>query len=225
MKSVDDIIETLKLKSRKDQLEGMARYGIRIDNRLGVSIPDIRKIAKQFGKNHKVALELWKTGYADAKITAALIDEVEKVTKNQMEEWVKDFDSWDVCDQVCTSLFDKTSHAWKKAYEWSEREEEFVKRAAFSLVAGISVHDKKTCDEKFEKFMLVITKHANDERNYVKKAVNWALRNIGKRNINLNKKAIKTAEELITTKNKTAIWIAKNALKELKSEKVKNRLT
>ena len=221
----EEIIKKLKSLENPKNVEGMARYGINPKNNLGVSIYILRPIAKKIGLNHDLALKLWNSGIHDARLLACFIDDPKKVTKKQMNSWVKDFDSWDVCDQVCTSLFDKTSYAWKKAYEWSEREEEFVKRAAFSLVAGLSVHDKKTCDEKFEKFMLVITKHANDERNYVKKAVNWALRNIGKRNINLNKKAIKTAEELITTKNKTAIWIAKNALKELKSEKVKNRLT
>ena len=221
----EEIIKKLKSLENPKNIEGMARYGINPKNNLGVSIYILRPIAKKIGLNHDLALKLWNSGIHDARLLACFIDNPKKVTKKQMNSWVKDFDSWDVCDQVCTSLFDKTSYAWEKAYEWSEREEEFVKRAAFSLVAGLSVHDKKTCDEKFEKFMLVITKHANDERNYVKKAVNWALRNIGKRNINLNKKAIKTAEELITTKNKTAIWIAKNALKELKSEKVKNRLT
>jgi len=221
----EEIIKKLKSLVNPKNVEGMARYGINPKNNLGVSIYILRHIAKKIGLNHDLALKLWNSGIHDARLLACFIDDPKKVTKEQMNSWVKDFDSWDVCDQVCTSLFDKTSYAWKKAYEWSEREEEFVKRAAFSLVAGLSVHDKKTCDEKFEKFMLIITKHANDERNYVKKAVNWALRNIGKRNINLNKKAIKTAEELITTKNKNAIWIAKNALKELKSEKVKNRLT
>jgi 3-methyladenine DNA glycosylase AlkD len=222
---LEEIIEKLKSLENPKNVEGMARYGINPKNNLGVSIYILRPIAKKIGLNHDLALKLWNSGIHDARLLACFIDDFKKVTKKQMNSWVMDFDSWDVCDQVCTSLFDKTSYAWKKAYEWSEREEEFVKRAAFSLVAGLSVHDKKTCDEKFEKFLLVITKHANDERNYVKKAVNWALRNIGKRNINLNKKAIKTAEELIITKNKTAIWIAKNALKELKSEKVKNRLT
>ena len=217
----EEIIKKLKSLENPKNIEGMARYGINPKNNLGVSIYILRPIAKKIGLNHDLALKLWNSGIHDARLLACFIDDPKKVTKKQMNSWVKDFDSWDVCDQVCTSLFDKTSYAWEKAYEWSEREEEFVKRDAFSLVAGLSVHDKKTCDEKFEKFMLVITKHANDERNYVKKAVNWALRNIGKRNINLNKKAIKTAEELITTKNKTAIWIAKNALKELKSEKVK----
>lgn len=221
----EEIINKLMSLENPKNVEEMTRYGINPKNNLGVSIYILRPIAKKIGLNHDLALKLWNSGIHDARLLACFIDDPKKVTKKQMNSWAKDFDSWDVCDQVCTSLFDKTSYAWKKAYEWSEREEEFVKRAAFSLVAGLSVHNKKTCDEKFEEFMLVIIKHANDERNYVKKAVNWALRNIGKRNINLNKKAIKTAEELIKTKNKTAIWIAKNALKELKSEKVKNRLT
>lgn len=224
MKSVDDIIETLKLKSRKDQLEGMARYGIRIDNRLGVSIPDIRKIAKQFGKNHKVALELWNSGYADAKITAALIDEVEKVKSSQMDEWVKDFDSWDVCDQVCMNLFDKTPYAWDKIIEWSRREEEFVKRAAFSLLACIAWHDKKTNDNQFIRYFPIIKRNIDDDRNYVKKAVSWSLRHMGKRNINLRKAVLDFANEIKEFDSKNARWLASDVIKDLNSESTKRRL-
>lgn len=220
----NQVIEKLKSLESPKNVEGMARYGINPKNNLGVSIYILRPIAKKIGKNHDLALKLWGSGIHDARLLACFIDDPEKVTEKQMDSWSKDFDSWDICDQACTSLFDQTSQAWSKAFEWAERDEEFVKRAAFSLIAGLSIHDKKASDEKFEQFMPIIKKHAIDERNYVKKANNWALRNIGKRNINLNKKAIKIAEELLKIENKTAIWIAKNALKELTSEKVKYRL-
>ena len=141
-----------------------------------------------------------------------------------MERWVKDFDSWDICDQLCGNLFDKTPFAYKKTFEWSKRKEEFVKRAGFVLMASLSVHDKKAGDGKFEQFMPIIKKHSIDDRNYVKKAVNWALRNIGKRNISLNEKAIKTAEEIKKFDSKSARWIANDAIRELTSDKVKKRL-
>lgn len=220
----NEIIIKLKSLENSKNLEGMARYGINPKNNLGISIYILRSIAKKIGINHNLALKLWDSGIHDARLLACFIDDPKKVTKEQMDSWAKDFDSWDLCDQVCTSLFDQTSYAWLKAFEWAERDEEFVKRGAFSLVAGLSVHDKKTGDDKFIQFMFMIKKHATDKRNYVKKAINWALRNIGKRNKNLNKKSIKTAEELLKIKNKTAIWIAKDALRELTSEKVKSRL-
>ena len=140
-----------------------------------------------------------------------------------MDSWAEDFDSWDVCDQACTSLFDQNPISWKKVFEWAERDEEFVKRGAFSIIAGLSVHDKKASDEDFEKFLPIIKKHSIDERNYVKKAVNWALRNIGKRNLNLNEKAIKTAEEIKKIDSKSARWIANDAIRELTSDKIKKR--
>lgn len=218
------IFEKLKSKSRKDQLEGMSRYGINIDKRLGVSIPDIRKIAKEFGKNHKVALELWNIGFADAKITAALIDEPDKVTEDQMEEWVKDIDSWDVCDQICMNLFDKTPLAWKKIIDWSKRDEEFVKRTAFSLLACLAWHDKNADDTKFIDYFPLIKRNATDDRNYVKKAVSWALRHIGKRNLNLHKAALKLASEIKQIDSKTSRWIGSDVIKDLNSDSTKRRL-
>ena len=224
MSSVNYLMELLKSKSRKDQLDGMARYGIKTDNRLGVSIPDIRKIAKDFGKNHDVALKLWKTGIADAKITAALIDEVDKVTRDQMDEWVKDFDSWDVCDQICMNLFDKTSYAWDKVVEWSKRDEEFVKRAAFSLLACLAWHDKKAADDKFIEYFPIIKKNIFDDRNYVKKALSWSIRHIGKRNLNLHKSVLFFAEDIKKIDSKTARWIASDVIKDLNSDSTKRRL-
>jgi len=224
MASAEDILKKLKAKARPNQLEGMARFGISSERRLGVKVPDMRKIAKDVGKDHALALELWKTGIPDAQIVAALVGEPEKMTDAQMEDWVKDFNSWDVCDQVCMNLFDKSPLAVKKIHEWSGREEEFVKRAAYALIACVAWHDKEAKDDIFIQLFPVIKRGATDERNYVKKSVNWALRHIGKRNIQLNKAAIDFAEKIRQMDSKTARWIASDALRELKSENVKKRL-
>ena len=223
MPSVEEVLEKLKSNSRPEQLEGMARYGMAVERRLGVSIPDIRKIAKELGKDNKLAIELWKTGIAEARIIAAMIDDPEKLTEGQMEDWVKDINSWDVCDQVCMNLFEKTPLAWQKIIDWSEREEEFVKRTAFALIACLAWHDKKAEDEKFIELFPVIMRGAVDERNFVKKAVNWALRNIGKRNLNLNKAAMNAAKEIHRLDSKAARWIAFDTLRELESEAVQMR--
>jgi len=220
----DEIMKKLYSMESKRNVEGMARYGINPNNNLGVSIYKLRPIAKENGKDHKLALKLWDSGIHDARLLACFIEEPDKVTPEQMDSWAEDFDSWDVCDQACTSLFDQTPFAWGKISEWAEREEEFVKRGAFSLIAGLSVHDKKSDDEKFEQLLPLIIKHSNDERNYVKKTVNWALRNIGKRNIYLNKKAVKVAEKIKKIDSKTARWIANDAIRELTGEKVQKRL-
>ena len=177
------VLAKLKAYARPQELEGMARFGMAIENRLGVSVPVMRKLAKQIKRNHQLALELWETGFAETRIVAALIAEPEKLTESQMESWVKDFNSWDVCDQVCMNLFDKTPLAWKKVRDWAQREEEYVKRAAFALVACLAWHDKQASDEKFISLLSIIKSGATDHRNYVKKSVNWALRHIGKRNI------------------------------------------
>jgi len=220
----DDVLKKLRSMSDSEAVKGMARYGINPKNNFGVSIYNLRPIAKEIGKDHDLALKLWSSGIHEARLLACFIEDPTKVTSKQMDSWAADFDSWDICDQACTSLFDVTPHAWKKVFEWAEREEEFVKRAAFSIIAGLAVHDKKANDEKFEQFGPIIRKHAGDERNYVKKAVNWALRNIGKRNMNLNKKAIQTAREIQKSNSKSARWIASDAIRELTSEKVKQRL-
>jgi 3-methyladenine DNA glycosylase AlkD len=224
LSSVKDVLEKLKVKAKPDQLSGMARYGMSVDHRLGVSVPDMRKLAREMGKDHLLALELWKTGIAEARIVAALVDEPAKLTEQQMEDWVKDIDSWDVCDQVCMNLFEKTPLAWQKIIDWSEREEEFVKRTAFSLIACLAWHDRTAGDEKFIELLPVIKRGATDERNFVKKAVNWALRTIGKRNPNLNKDALDTAREIQKLDSKAARWIAADAIRELESEAVLGRL-
>jgi len=224
MAIVAAVLKRLKVRARPDQLEGMARYGMVAERRLGLSVPDMRAIAKELGKDHKLAVELWKTGIIEARIVAAMIDEPEKLTENQMEEWVKDINSWDVCDQVCMNLFEKAPLAWKKILDWSEREDEFVKRTAFSLIACLAWHNKEAKDEEFIKLFPVIKRGATDERNFVKKAVNWALRNIGKRNRNLNKAAIKVAREIQGIDSKAARWVSSDALRELESEAVQRRL-
>jgi len=224
MASVKDVLDKLQSKARPEQLKGMAKYGMTVEQRLGVSVPDMRKLAKEIGRDHKLALDLWRTGIAEARIVAAMIGDPAKLTDEQMEDWVKGINSWDVCDQVCMNLFEKSQLAWKKIVDWSEREEEFVKRTAFSLIACRAWHDKKASDEKFIELLPVIIQGATDERNFVKKAVNWALRNIGKRNLNLNKAAINTAKEIKRLDSKAARWVASDTLRELESDAIQSRL-
>lgn len=220
----EQIIEELESLSNPEDVEGMARFGIKHKKTYGVRMPDLRRIAKNAGKDHELAEELWNTGYGETKILASLIDDPKMVTEDQMEKWVIEFDSWDVCDQCCINLFRKLPFAYKKVFEWSMREEKFVKRAAFALIAVLAVHDKKADDEKFEEFFPLIIKESSDNRNFVKKAVNWALRQIGKRNTALNKRAIEIAEKIQNMDSKSAKWIAADALRELKSERVQERL-
>ena len=224
MSSLEDVLEKLKKNARPDQLQGMARYGMTVEKRLGVSIPELRLLAKEIGKDHKLSLGLWKTGIDDARILAAMIDDPQKLTEAQMENWVKDIKSWDVCDQICMNLFEKSPLAWKKIQDWSVREEEFVKRTAFSLIACLAWHDKKTEDDKFMALFPTIKQGAIYERNFVKKAVNWSLRNIGKRNRNLNTAVIDLAKEIHNLDSKAAHWIARDAIKELESQAVQKRL-
>lgn len=224
MTSAEDILMKLRAKARPDQLPGMARYGMKTENRLGVQIPELRKLAKETGRKHELVLELWKTGIAEARILAAMVDEPEKLTEQQMDEWVKDLDSWDIGDQVCMNLFEKTPLAWKKIVDWSKREEEFIKRTAYGLLACLAWHNKTAEDKKFTELFPVIAHGALDERNSIKKAVSWALRNIGKRNLNLNKQAILLGEEIRKGGTKPERWIASDVIRELESETVQNRL-
>jgi len=219
-----EVLERLKSLSNPKNVEGMARFGINPKDNYGISIPELRKIAKEIGKNHGIAQQLWETGIHEAKILASMIDDPKMITEKQMEKWVKDFDSWDVCDQVCMNLFDKTSFAYDKVIEWSKRDEEFIKRAGFALIASMAVHNKKTKDEDFIKLLSIIERESIDDRNFVKKAVNWALRQIGKRNLNLNKEVIKTAKEIQKIDSKSAKWIANDAIRELTNEKIQKRL-
>ncbi len=219
----DEVIARLKAEANADNVAGMARFGISATGTLGISIYTLRKMAKELGKDHELALKLWDSGFHEARILASFIDEPEKVTEAQLERWVGDFDSWDVVDQV-SELIAKTPYILKKIHEWAERDEEFVKRAAFSLIAEIAWYDKRMADEEFEPLFKIIKSAATDERNFVKKAVNWALRNIGKRNRALNQRAIDVAREIQKMDSKAARWIAAGALRELTSEKVQKRL-
>ena len=221
---IKEIISLLKSKSNPRNLEGMSRFGINTSKAFGIPIPVLRDLAKKIGKNHKLALSLWKTGYHEARILACYLDEPALVTEKQMDSWVKDFDSWDVCDQCCGNLFDKTEFAYKKAVQWTKSAHEYSRRAGFVMIASLAVHDKKADDSKFIKFLPLIKKYSTDERNFVKKAVNWALRQIGKRNASLNKAAIVCANEILLIDNKAARWIAKDALRELKSDAVRKKL-
>jgi 3-methyladenine DNA glycosylase AlkD len=218
------ILDHLKKESTLRDIEGMKKFGISGKNVYGVSIPVLRDIAYTIGNKHKLALELWDTEVHEARILASMIDEIDYVTEAQMDKWVKDFDSWDVCDQVCMNLFYKTRFAPKKCKEWAKSDKEFVKRASFSLMAVTAVHIRELPDDFFIKLLFIIKKESIDERNFVKKAVNWALRQIGKRNVRLNKEAIRTAEEIQKIDSPSARWIAADALRELKSAEVQKRL-
>jgi 3-methyladenine DNA glycosylase AlkD len=211
-----------RLRSMADPaaVAGMARFGIHTRAALGISVPTLRKIASEIGPDHALARELWESGIHEARILAALIEDSAMVTEAQMEVWVEGFDSWDVCDGCCANLFDKTPFAYRKAIEWSGRKEEFVKRAGFTLMAQLAVHDKRAKDPKFARFFVAIRRESMDERNFVKKAVNWALRQIGKRNLSLNHAAIRTAQEIERIGSRSARWIAADALRELTSEAV-----
>lgn len=224
MTTVAEVLSKLKTKADPKNLPGMARFGMAVGSRLGVSVPEMRKIAKEVGRDHRLALALWKTGIAEARIVAALIDDPGEVASKQMESWVKDLDSWDVCDQVCLSLFDKSPLAWQKIPQWAERDEEFVKRAAFALIAGLAWHDKRAVDQRFVELFPILMKGADDDRNFVKKAVSWAIRNIGKRNRRLNKAALKLARDIRRMDSKAASWVAADAIRELESEAVQRRL-
>lgn len=217
---------------------GMARYGINVENAFGVSVSELRNIAKRLGTNHDLALALWATGNHEARLLACFVDDPAMVTAEQAKAWVRDFDSWDLCDQATTSLFDRTAHAWPKAVEWAARDESWIRRAGFSLMAGLAVHDKAARDDAFLKLLPLIEQGVTDSRNYVKKAVNWALRNIGKRNRALNRAALACARRILAAANRraggdrggdpgdrAARWVATDAIRELTSDKVQARFT
>ena len=220
----DDILERLKSLSDAKAVEGMAKYGITPEKAYGVSIPELRRIARKVGKDHGLAQRLWESDIRETQILASMIDEPETVTEDQMGSWVKEFDYWEICDQCCMNLFEKTKFAYRKAAEWSSNDREFIKRAGFVLMARLAVGDRKADDREFIKFLPIIKRESTDNRNFVKKAVNWALRQIGKRNLALNEMAIKTANEIQQMDSTSARWIASDALRELTGEAVQNRL-
>jgi len=222
--NVDEIIKELKKHSNPKDREGMARFGINPEKALGIRIPVLRQLAKQLGKNHNLAQQLWDTDIHEARILATMIDDPKLVTEEQMNDWVKDFNSWDICDQCCSNLFDKTEFVHKKILEWVKDEREFVRRTGFVLIATSSVHNKDWEDKDFERYFPLIEKYSDDDRNFVKKAVNWALRQMGKRNKTLNEKCIVLAKKIQKKDSKSARWITNDAIRELEDPKIQERL-
>jgi 3-methyladenine DNA glycosylase AlkD len=223
--TADAVIRELWSRADPSQLDGMARFGISTDGTLGgIGLPALRAMAKRIGCSHAVAIGLWTSGIHEARLLAGMVDDPSAVTEEQMETWAADFDSWDVVDGTVSSLFDKTPFAWRKVVEWSSREEEFVKRAAFAMMASLAVHDKKAPDAAFVALLPIIEREAGDPRNFVRKAVNWALRQIGKRNAALNAAAITAGERIHATGPRPAKWVASDALRELRSDAVQHRL-
>ena len=225
MSSVDEVLERLRGLARPGGREGMGRFGINPERALGVRMPDIRGLAKDLGTDHGLALALWRTEVHEARILASMVADPERVTERQMESWVRGIDSWDVCDQVCGNLFDRTPFARAKSIEWAGRDQEFVKRAGFAIMAWRAVHDRDAGDDDFLELLPVIEREASDPRNFVKKAVSWALRQIGKRNRRLNRAAAAAAKRLAEKgESPEARWVGRDALRELTSEPVRSRL-
>ncbi len=223
-KTALQIIRRLKQLADPRVRRAMARFAVAIDKAVGSPPPALRKLAREIGKDHQLAEDLWKSGIHEARTLAALIDDPKLVTAEQTERWLRGFDSWDVCDCCCGNLFDKTPFAYRKAVEWSRRKEEFAKRAGFALMAALAVHDKAAPDQKFLCFLPVIKRAAADDRNFVKKAVNWALRQIGKRNLKFNRAATRAAKEIRKLDSSAARWIAADGLRELTGRAVQERL-
>lgn len=221
--TVTEIVTRLRRMGNACNVAGMARFGIAAKGTLGISIYDLRPLAREIGIDHRLARRLWATGLHEARILAGFIEDPGKMTEAQMERWVRDFDSWDVCDQV-TEVFVRTPFAGRKIHQWARRDEEFVKRAAFAMISELAWHDKTAPDAAFDPFLKLIAAAADDERNYVRKAVNWALRNIGKRNAALNRRAIAVARDLQRRDSRSARWIASDALRELTGEAVQRRV-
>jgi 3-methyladenine DNA glycosylase AlkD len=220
----DEILREMKQYANKANVEGMARFGINPKGTLGLSMPFLRALAKRIGMDHDLAGRLWRSGIHEARILAALVDDPQLVTPAQMESWIKDFDSWDVCDQVCGNLFDRTRYARRKAAVWAGKNPEYERRAGFALMAALAWHDKTAEDELFLGYLPVIERFAFDDRNFVRKAVNWALRNIGKRSLALNKAAAACARRIAKQDSRAARWIAKDAIRELTDPKIIKRI-
>jgi 3-methyladenine DNA glycosylase AlkD len=214
-----EILAALRAQANPKNVAGMARYGISTAGTLGVPVVKIRRLAREAGRSHSLASELWASGVHEARILATIVDEPARVTRRQMDRWARDFDSWDVCDQACQNLFRYTPFAWTAARDWAGARREFVRRAGFSLMAGLAVKDKVAPDEDFEALLRLIAGAATDQRNLVKKAVNWALRAIGKRNLHLQRAAIAAAEDIRAIDSPAARWIAADALRELRALK------
>jgi 3-methyladenine DNA glycosylase AlkD len=223
--SATSVVDWLERTGTKATRDGMARYGIPSTHAFGIPVGVLRSRAKILGRDHELAAALWKTGWYEARMLASFVDDPALVTPKQMDSWCREFDNWAICDTVCFHLFDRSPHAWKKLEGWAKRRDEFVKRAAFALLASLSVHDKRASDEQFLRGLAFVEDAAPDPRNFVKKAVNWALRSIGKRNPALNAAATKVAKVLAESEDPTARWVGKDALRELTSSALQRRLS
>lgn len=212
---LDLALERLHAAARPDQLEGMARFGLTGDARLGLAVPTLRALAREFKRDHELALALWDSGIPDAQILAGMVAEPAQLTRQQMDHWVAGMRAWDVCDQACLNAFVKSPLAWETIPRWAGRRPEFEKRAGFSLLAVAAVHQKTRPDADFIARLPLIEAAADDERNFVKKAVNWALRQIGKRSPDLRQPALTVAERLCEREEKSARWIGSDARREL----------
>jgi 3-methyladenine DNA glycosylase AlkD len=215
--NANELVAALRAKANPANVAGMAHFGISTQGTLGVSVAEIRKLARQAGRSHPLALELWAGGIHEARILATIVDDPACVTRAQMNAWARDFDSWDVCDQACQNLFPRTPHAWEMAVKWAGAKPEFVRRAGFAMMASLARQDMSSPDGRFESLFPLILSASTDDRNFVKKAVNWALRGIGKRNPRLRRSAIETAREIAKVDSRAARWIAADALRELQS--------
>jgi 3-methyladenine DNA glycosylase AlkD len=221
-----DALAWLKRRGTKKNRDGMARYAIVAPKVFGVSVSMIQQLGKRLGRDHALAAALWETGWYEARMLAAFVDEPDQVTAAQMDRWARDFDNWAVCDHQCFHLFDRTPHAWRKIEQWSRRREEFVKRAAFALLASVALHDKVTGDAPFMRSLVLIEAAASDERNFVTKGVSGALRGVGRRSRTLNAASVNTAQRLKQSPDSAAArWIGRDALRELTSPAVRGRLT
>jgi 3-methyladenine DNA glycosylase AlkD len=216
MRKTNQILKRLRAAGSAANVAGMARYGIRPAKAYGVATPTIRAMAKELGRDTELACALWSTNVLEARHLAAMIADPRQITEDEVERWVREFDCWAVCDSACIGLLWKTPFAWRKVREWSRRKPEYERRAAFALLASLAVHDKKAADKQFRAGLRLIQNAAGDDRNFVKKAVNWALRQIGKRNPELREAAILVAESLIATESPAARWIGRDALRELR---------
>ncbi len=221
---VAEVLRWLERRGTKRNRDGLARYGIVARDVFGVSVADVKALGNRLGRDHELALALWDTGWYEARMLTAFVDEPARVTTRQMDRWTRDFDNWAICDGICFHLFDKTPHAWRKVEAWSARREEFVKRAAFALLAALALHDKKAPDERFVAALPLIERAAGDERNFVKKGVSWALRGIGSRNAPLHAAALELAERLGESESAAARWIGKDAARDLKRPLIRKRV-
>jgi len=219
----EQVLTRLKKLANPKNVAEMARFGISPKGTVGISIPNLRRLAREIGRDHELALRLWKSGFHEARILAGFVADPATLTEAQAEQWVNDFDSWDVCDQV-VALLEQVPFARKKIRQWAASDREFVKRAAFAMIAGLAVHDKAAADAQFEPFLRLVRRASTDDRNFIKKAVNWALRSIGKRNRQLNLRAVAVAKQIARIDSPAARWIAADALRELRSAAIRRRL-